>query len=117
MTMAYCVCWNPTRMSGGHGDAYARGRNVTVPPQGTQAQPTPFTVDLGEARVPDGTTLAVLIVKKVTGQDMLFCTPVELAAIAEQLATHAATLANKPIIATAMPAGLPAPGGNGSQRR
>lgn len=73
-------------------------------PQGVQPQPTPFTIDLGEARAPDGTTVAVLVVKKTTGQDVLFIPPAQLAELAEQMAAHAATLAKRPIIATAMPA-------------
>jgi len=81
-------------------------------PQPVQPQPTPFTVDLADVRAPDGTDIARIEIKTVTGSTVIFMDPSGERQLAGQLADHAATLACRPIIATAMPVlAVPAPGG------
>ena len=84
---------------------------TTPQPNLIQPQPTPVSWTLGEARVPDGTTFAVVQLHLVTGTVTLFLAPSDFAKFADSMSEQAANLIKRPIIATSMPLLTPTPNG------
>jgi hypothetical protein len=73
-------------------------------------QPTPVTVDLGEADTAEGDKLVVLRVGMLTGETVVFLDPTSAVGIGEALAEHAKSVAGKPSVARHIPKGLIVPG-------